>query len=245
MTDDTSAPHWEQVAEEWTTWARTPGHDVFWDFRTAFRDFLPAPGDHTLELGCGEGRISRELTDLGHRVTASDLSPSLLHAAERSDSAAEYHLADATALPFPDGGFDRVVAYNMLMDVPDMPAAVREAARVLSPSGVLTLSVVHPFFDRGRFTTQSPDADLVISGELDYHASREFRGTETRDGLTMRFHGWSHSLGTYTDALYRAGFTITELREPRPAADPETAPGRRTRWQRLPLFLWINARKGA
>ncbi|HEV7449829.1 MAG TPA: class I SAM-dependent methyltransferase [Pseudonocardiaceae bacterium] len=73
-----------------------------------------------MEIGRGEGRIARELTDLGHAVTASDISPSLLAAAEDAGSADRYVLADATSLPFDAHSFDRVVAYNVLMDVPDI-----------------------------------------------------------------------------------------------------------------------------
>jgi SAM-dependent methyltransferase len=67
--------HWERVAPDWIAWTRTPGHDAFWSYREGFRAFVPPPGEATLEVGCGEGRISRELADLGHRVTALDLSP--------------------------------------------------------------------------------------------------------------------------------------------------------------------------
>ena len=69
--------HWEAYASEWTSWARTPDHDEYWSYRDQFREFVPAPGTATLEVGCGEGRVSRDLTDLGHHVTAVDLSPSL------------------------------------------------------------------------------------------------------------------------------------------------------------------------
>jgi ubiquinone/menaquinone biosynthesis C-methylase UbiE len=144
-----AARHWEQVANEWTDWARAPEHDAYWYYRDAFREFLPGPGVATLEIGCGEGRIARDLTALGHHVTATDISPGLVAAAEAAGSEQRYMVADATRLPFEDRAFDRVVAYNMLMDVPDMAAAVAEAARVLDDDGVLTISIVHPFVDRG------------------------------------------------------------------------------------------------
>jgi hypothetical protein len=49
----------ESQAESWIAWARTPGHDACWSYRDAFFELLPRPGLRTLEVGCGEGRVSR------------------------------------------------------------------------------------------------------------------------------------------------------------------------------------------
>ena len=230
--------HWEQVASEWTDWARAPGHDAYWYYRDAFREFLPGPGVATLEIGCGEGRIARDLTALGHHVTATDISPSMIAAAEGAGSAQRFAVADATSLPFDDCLFDRVVAYNVLMDVPDMPAAVAEAARVLTDDGVLTISIVHPFVDRGSFADTEPDAPFVVPGT--YFGRSHFTGTESRAGLVMHFAGWSHPLEDYAAALQAAGLAITALREPRPTRLNGHDPAR-ARWERMPLFLWITA----
>ncbi len=49
---------WEDEAEAWARWARTPGHDA-WHWRLnwpAFLELLPPAGRLTLDLGCGEGR---------------------------------------------------------------------------------------------------------------------------------------------------------------------------------------------
>jgi len=43
----------------------------------------------------------------------------LVKAAVEVDSAHDYAVADATALPFADGRFDMIVAYNVLMDLED------------------------------------------------------------------------------------------------------------------------------
>ncbi len=230
-----AARHWEDHAAEWTRWARAD-HDAYWSYRDAFRAFLPPPGTSTLEIGCGEGRISRDLTALGHRVTATDVSPSLLAAAQAAGSAERYQVADAGSLPFDDDAFDRVVAYNVLMDVPDMPAAVAEAARVLAPGGHLTISIVHPFTDRGAFAGDGPDATFVLEGS--YFGRSHFTGAERCGEHVMHYAGWSHALEDYAAALTRAGLAITALREPRPApAADATDP--LARWRRLPLFLWM------
>src|SRR3984885_2433761 len=112
---DTDKEHWSRVASEWIAWARTPHHDAFWAYRDAFAAFV-GPGEGTaLDVGCGEGRISRELKKLGYRVTAVDPTPQLLDAAAEADSAHDYVMVTATDLPFGDHHFDLVVAYNMLM----------------------------------------------------------------------------------------------------------------------------------
>jgi len=232
-----AAAHWAAHADEWVRWARRPDHDAYWFYRDAFRMFVPAPGISTLEIGCGEGRISRDLTALGHRVTATDVVPGLVTAAKAARSADRYVVADAAKLPFTTGAFDRVVAYNVLMDVPDMPAAVSEAARVLAPTGILTISIVHPFIDRGTFAGDEANATFEVRGS--YFERRHFTGTEDRGGQVMHFFGWSHALQDYAAALTRAGLTITAISEPRPRLMHEDDSGV-ARWQRLPLFLWMN-----
>ena len=66
---------WEPRAEQWLAWARTPGFDAYWSYRDAFFGLVPPPAGGTLEVGCGEGRVTRDLAARGHRVTALDPSP--------------------------------------------------------------------------------------------------------------------------------------------------------------------------
>lgn len=123
-----------------------------WYYRVPFfAHIVPAPGRQTLEIGCGEGRVARDLAARNHVVTAVDTSPTLLHYAQEADPNSRYVLADGAALPFPDGTFDLVVAYNALMDIADMPGAVREASRVLEAGGRFCVCVKHPFSDVGHF----------------------------------------------------------------------------------------------
>jgi len=77
---------WEAEARQWIQWARTPGHDSYWRFhRDQFLRLLPSPGRQTLDIGCGEGRLARDLKELGHRVVGIDSSPSMVAAAREFD----------------------------------------------------------------------------------------------------------------------------------------------------------------
>jgi SAM-dependent methyltransferase len=225
----------EAVAAEWLAWARTEGHDDYWLFREAFFSIVPPPGSRTLEVGCGEGRVSRDLAARGHAVTAVDASPTLLRAAAAAHPEGEYVLARAERLPFPDAAFDLVVAHNVLMDVDDMPAAVAEAARVLAPGGRLCVAVTHPLADAGRWAGSAPDAPFVVHGS--YLAAGELAVTVERDGLAMTFAGRTYPLEAYARALEAAGLVIECLREP--AAPPVKHDA--AHWSRIPQFLHLRA----
>ena len=238
-----AAEGWEQEAENWVRWTRTPGHDAYWHYRASFFDHIvPAAGRETLEMGCGEGRVARDLAARGHTVTGVDASPTLLGHARDADPAGHYLVADAAALPFPDGAFDLVVAYNALMDIADMPGAVREAARVLEPGGRFCICVTHPVNDAGGFDGTAPDAAFTIRGS--YLESRPSVDTFERDGLRMTFHSRTHPLENYARALEGAGFLVERVREP--GAPPEAVAARvdYRRWQRVPAVLHLRAVKG-
>ena len=228
---------WEPDAENWVRWARTPGFDAYWQFRDSFFDSIaPAAGRRTLEIGCGEGRVVRDLIARGHSVVAVDTAKTLLRHAIDEGPAAVYAVADGAALPLPDGCVDVVVAYNALQVVSDMAGTVREASRVLSRGGCLCACVAHPVTDLGHF---SGDDDPRFTVRPDYFESRRVEETEQSDGLVMTFRGWTYSLEHYSLALEAAGFRIAALREPVPKQTAE----KRARWQAIPLFLNFRAVK--
>ena len=61
---------WEAEAGNWATLVRAPGRDRSHDDINlpALRELLPEPAGSTLDLGCGEGRLSRFLRTAGYRV---------------------------------------------------------------------------------------------------------------------------------------------------------------------------------
>jgi SAM-dependent methyltransferase len=236
---------WEPEAENWVRWARTPNHDAYWYYSDAFlEDLLPAAGNRTIEIGCGEGRVARDLTARGHRVTVVDTSSTLLSSARADDSQTSYVLADSATLPFSDASFDLVVAYNSLQVVADMPGTVREAARLLDGGGHFCVCVSHPLADLGDFIDDALDASFVV--RKSYFGVQRVEDTVNRDGLQMTFTGWCYALEDYAIAFEEAGLRIEAIREPRPSAAAQRYKGwrrRYERWRRLPMFLNIRANK--
>lgn len=88
----------EEQAAAWIEWARWP-LDAYWFYREQFFELLPPPC-RTLEVGCGEGRVSRDLRGRGYDVVGLDSSETLLAAARETDPAGEYVLGQAETLPF-------------------------------------------------------------------------------------------------------------------------------------------------
>jgi SAM-dependent methyltransferase len=232
---------WDEHAQSWIAWARKPGHDSYWIFhRDVFLDLVPEPSGLTLDLGCGEGRLSRDLALRGHSVVGVDSSPTMLAAAREAAPGLELHQADAAGLPFDDASFGLVVAFMSLQDVENLEGAMRESSRVLRAGGRLCLAIVHPINSAGTWERDDGQSPLVIEGS--YLETYRYAETFARDGLEMTFTSVHRPLEAFTEALAGSGFLIERLREP---ALPEHAirSERSARWRRLPLFLHLRAVK--
>jgi SAM-dependent methyltransferase len=231
------AGEWDEEAENWLRWARTPGFDAYWYYRDAFFDsVLPPRGVRTLEVGCGEGRVARDLAERGHDVTALDSAGGLVRHARDGDDASMYLVAEGARLPVRTDSFDLVVAYNALQVVADMPGTVQECARVLRRGGHLCCCVAHPATDMGRWVDGTDPPRFTMRS--DYFENTRVEDTVERDGLRMTFRGWTYTLEDYAVALSDAGFAIEVIREPRPTPD-----SRDQRWSELPLFMNVRAVK--
>jgi SAM-dependent methyltransferase len=232
---------WEKNARDSIAWARKPDHDSYWHFhRDLFLELVPPPGRRTLDLGCGEGRLSRDLRRLGHEVVGIDASPTMVAAARDAAPEIDVTLADAAALPFDDGSFDCVVAFVSLQDVDDFEGAIAESARVLEHGGRLCLAIVHPLNSAGQFEGEEIDSPFVISGS--YLDRSHYSDNVVRGGLEITFASEHRPLEAYIDALAGAGLLVERLREPPLPEHGVTAP-RSRRWQRVPIFLHVRALK--
>jgi len=109
------------------------------------RRLLAVPISAVLETAAGTGiltaRLATQCAD-GVAITSTDLNPPMLDlaAAKPGMDRVRFKVADAQALPFPDGAFDVVICQFGVMFFPDRVAAYSEARRVLAPGGRFVFS---------------------------------------------------------------------------------------------------------
>ncbi len=235
MTPRPTAQAWDEHAEAWARWSRTPGHDYHYERLNlpAFLALLPAPGKLTVDLACGEGRLGRALAELGHVVVGVDSSPAMVRLAREAGGYDDVLHASAGAVPLPDACADLVTVFMGLHDMDDFVGAISESARLLEAGGRLCFAVPHPFAEMERERSGTPG----------YFTSFRYIDIVERGGVTMTFESWRLPLSAYTKALEHTDFVIEALREPIPddaalAAAPDLA-----KWRERPLFLHVRARQ--
>ena len=101
-------------------------------------------GNHVLDVACGTGVVTRAAlmeVGMGGKVTGLDHDEKMLAIARKKPSSIDWRLGDATALPFEDDSFDRVLCQFSLMFIENRIAAIKELLRVCKPNGKVVVSV--------------------------------------------------------------------------------------------------------
>lgn len=185
-------------------------------------------GKSVLELGCGNGfYLEAALAAGATRVVGVDCSPAMAAIArERTRGRAEVVVAAVEdGLPmFQAQTFDVVLCPLILHYIEDWRSVLREARRVLSPGGSVTLSVGHPLTDyEASVTKRYADTELL-------------RETWSTYGVTMPVY--RRSLQAMFDAFADAGFVVDRLVEPLPVPELEAIdPDVFNNLQKFPNFI--------
>ncbi|GAA1032352.1 class I SAM-dependent methyltransferase [Virgisporangium ochraceum] len=94
-----------------------------------------------LDVGCGTGSVLQSAVRRGARVTGLDAAASMIAVARERLPDADLHVGDLEALPFDDGTFDVVTAFNSVQYAADPRVAVVEMARVTRRGGRVAIGV--------------------------------------------------------------------------------------------------------
>jgi len=210
-------------------------------------------GLHLLDAGCGEGYLARYYAERGARVVGVDFSPKLIDLCQQQSKklAIEYHVGDICNLSFlKDRSFQRVLCNLVLLNVEHYDKALAEFYRVLEPTGFLVFSIVHPAFNiygpgKWELTEKDPKTGrrtgryFVVDRyfeEMEYSARWSSR---TGEDFPQEFSFFHRPISSYAAALFRAGFHLAALEEPKPVTSSPFF----EREQRIPFFLVFKAVK--
>lgn len=141
--------------------------EIFRRIHRALVEHLPAMRKRILEVGCGPGHISLELSRFGYDVTGVDLSPACIEVARRvaeedpwkaERGPLRHFVGDIFSLVGQlEPPFDAVVFVGALHHFPDQQAILSLCDRLLGPSGLVLAN--EPVRDR---TTRGNAAVLVL-----------------------------------------------------------------------------------
>jgi SAM-dependent methyltransferase len=207
---------WEAVTSWWVQ-GFTEGADAEYA-----EQILPLAASHltgatrVLDVGCGEGQVSRLAASLPGVETVVGVDPTwgqLAVAADRGGSVS-YGRADAAGLPFPADTFDAAVACLVFEHIEAVDQAIAEVGRVLRPGGRFLFFLNHPLL-------QTPGSGWIDDRILDEQYWRigpylvEDRTLEEVDkGVWIPFI--HRPLSRYVNALVSAGLLLTRMEEPAP-----------------------------
>lgn len=163
----------------------------------------PEPGRTYLDLGCGEGRVMREIAAAGAVAHGVDINRDL------AGRAGQAVVADLLHLPMRDDSYDGVFSVLTVEHVADHRAFFAETARVARPDGCLVVVANHPVWTAPG-STPIADAD----GETLWRPGNYFSDavTELRAGeATVEFH--HRSMAELLSSAASKGWSLESLVE--------------------------------
>ena len=146
-----------------------------------------------LDLGCGNGSLSHELSKLGFEVHGVDRSESGIQIAREAFPQVQFSLGDVEEVlspdPFQAESFDVVVSTEVVEHLYHPRRLIQNAFRLLKPSGHFIVSTPYHGYVK--------NVVLALSGKMDNHF------TALWDGGHIKF--WSRE--TLSGLLMEKGFT--------------------------------------
>ena len=141
-----------------------------------------------LEIGCGTGKNTGFLAQIGTSVHALDFSQGMIERAKAKVSAqnVRFSIADITKRwSGNDCEFDLVVCNLVLEHIADLAFIFSEAARVLQGKGSFFVNELHPFKQYEGSKARFYREDKTIEVEAFVHHISEFTNAATPNGLRM------------------------------------------------------------
>lgn len=175
----------------------------------ALTQLLPSPPEAAtcLDICCGTAAHAPTLRSRGWNPIGVDLSAGQLRYGREVMPVVN---ADATAIPIRSGSLSAATCILGHSDLPDYPAVVREAGRILRPGGRFVHIGIHPCFT-GAFADRSDPARIVV--DAGYHRTERRFDSFTTQGVRNRVGAWHLPISGLLNAVMDAGLHLVETVE--------------------------------
>lgn len=141
-----------------------------------------------LEIGCGTGKNTSFLAQIGESVHAVDFSQGMIEKAKEKVPAenVRFSMMDITQKwNIENQSFDLIVCNLVLEHMEDLSFIFSEAARVLKVKGRFLINELHPFKQyEGKKARFYMDEETIEVEAFVHHIS-DFLDAATKDGLTL------------------------------------------------------------
>lgn len=141
----------------------------------AFAELVRSAGCGPIaDIGCGPGRVTAHLNELGAAVFGIDLSPHMVAQARQAHPNLRFEVGSMLDLDLPDSALGGIVAWYSIIHIPDerLPRVFAEFQRVLAAGGYLLLA----FQIGDEVSRRTESAGYPVS--LDFHRRQPERVAE-------------------------------------------------------------------
>jgi SAM-dependent methyltransferase len=190
-------PDWQQLCfasgKEPRLWTQPALYD---DMMESIRAQLDLRREHSLlEVGCAAGFLAKGLCRMCQRYVGIDLAPRAIERARSLRLAnASFQVADAAALPFENGSFDRVICYDVFTNFPDMGPVKQIVTDSLRVAGAGAKMLVGSLPDQAR-EREYPGRVREVNESLDRDYGPLPPAPKERLGsITRMKHWWLRSI---------------------------------------------------
>lgn len=141
-----------------------------------------------LELGCGTGKNTVFLAEIGERLHAFDFSEGMIQKAREKVKSGNvrFEVADLTGRwNCDDSAYDLIACNLVLEHIEDLSHIFSEAARTLIPGGKFLINELHPFKQYGGTKARFERGADVVEVDVFVHHISEFIHAAQNHGLTL------------------------------------------------------------
>ncbi len=144
-------------------------------FCTLLQGLRLGPNMAVLDFGAGSCWASRILSQLGCRVTATDVSPTALRIGQElyarlpvigNPPAPQFRVFDGRCIDVPDGSMDRIFCFDAFHHVPNPGEVLAEFARALAPGGIAGFAEPGPNHSRSAASQADMKNFTVIENDV-------------------------------------------------------------------------------